>query len=106
MLQSLSLRNVVVSWPTRPTKANGWGGPTKPFRWTSVMCGEIVLRRQFYSGEWRVLFHNGRLTLEAGHLTLGREGNRNVQNFPGFARGFDLHRPERTLHSQRRKAAT
>jgi hypothetical protein len=26
-------------------------------------------------------------------MTLGREGNRNVQNFPSFGRGFDSHRP-------------
>src|SRR5258706_1356893 len=56
MLQSLSLRDVVVSWPTRPTKANGWGGPPKPFRWTSAVCAEIVLRRQFYSGERRAFY--------------------------------------------------
>ena len=26
-------------------------------------------------------------------MTLGREGNRNVQNLPSFGRGFDPHRP-------------
>ena len=32
MLQSLSFRDAVVSWPTRPTEVNGWGGHPYRFR--------------------------------------------------------------------------
>src|SRR5437773_6045957 len=36
MLQSLSVRDVVVSWPTRPTEANGWGW-AHPYRFRCIV---------------------------------------------------------------------
>src|SRR6266850_4865972 len=47
-----------------------------------------------------------RLTYTRGsRMTLGREGNRNVQNFPSFGRGFDLYCP-RGIRMEYRNAAS
>jgi hypothetical protein len=94
MLQSVRFRDLVVSWPTRPTEVDGWGG--YPFRFRCIVRHEGENNAQatvFDSGE-SMRTGAQRLTYTRGsRMNLGREGNRNVQIFPSFGRCFDPHRP-------------
>src|SRR6267143_5959587 len=91
MLQSLSFRDAVVNWPTRPTEVNGWGGHPYRFRCIVRHMGENSAQATVRFGRTACAFRAQRLTYtRGGHMALGREGNRNIQNFPRFGRGFDL----------------
>src|SRR5260370_18472444 len=99
MLQSLSFREAVVTWPH-----SAYGG--KWLGWRHIVCsGSCAMGRKKCSGDSSIRANGMRARAQrltytrGGRMTLGREGNRNVQNFPSFGRGFDSHRP---LHNSPR----
>ena len=100
MLQSLSFREAVVTWPH-----SAYGG--KWLGWLFIRFRCILRRAGGNNAQATVRFgirvigmrtRDQRLIYNRGsRMTLGREGNRDFQNFPRFGRGFDSHRPLQIL---------